>query len=256
MDKSNQSEQKPNKDNYAYPQPLHSNSMANPFNGYYYYPTNMQPPQTNREYVMRMREKEADKIVPKKIGLTWGSMILKPNLVFETQNPDEKVYVLVRAHWLTNLGWVIKNLFLIILPFTVSSILVAFNVQMDISFLSSKAATILALVYYSFIFTDIVSHFIDWYFDPFIVTDQRIMDYDYRPFSSYSVSEVNLQDIQEVKERSAGIIGDIFNYGNVLVYSASDRTEMVCLKVPSPTKVRDIITDLSNVAKTYRYDNL
>lgn len=241
---------------FAYPQPVYPGSMANPFNGYYYYPSNMQQPQNNRDYILKMREQEADKIVPESKGVSWSSMILKPNLMFETQNPNEKVYVLVRAHWLTNLGWFLRNLFMALLPFIVFSILEYFNIVIDISFISNQALTILGLLYYSFIFTSVVSNFIDWYFDPFIVTDVRIMDYDYKPYANYKVSEVNLQDIQEVKERSAGLIGDIFNYGNVYIYSASDRTEMICSNVPSPTKVRDIIIDLSTVAKTYKYDNL
>jgi hypothetical protein len=241
---------------FAYPQPVYQGSMSNPFNGYYYYPANMQPPQNNREQIMKMRAQEADRIVPEKSGMPWSSIILKPNLVFETQDPNEKVYVLVRAHWITNLGWFLRNLFLSILPFILFPILVALGINIDISFISNKALTIIGLLYYSFIFTSVVSNFIDWYFDPFIVTDQRIMDYDYKPYGNYSVSEVNLQDVQDVKERSAGLIGDIFNYGNVFVYSASDASEMICKNVPSPTKVRDIITDLSNVAKAYKYDSV
>lgn len=252
----NRGENNGSNNSFSYPQPVYPGSMANPFNGYYYYPSNMQQPQNNRDYILKMREQEANKIVPEKKGMPWSSIILKPNLVFETQNPNEKVFVLVRAHWLTNLGWFLRNLFLAILPFIVFALLEYFGIRIDLTFIGSKASTILGLLYYSFIFTSIVSNFIDWYFDPFIVTDIRIMDYDYKPYSNYKVSEVNLQDIQEVKERSAGLIGDIFNFGNVYIYSASDRTEMICSNVPSPTKVRDIIIDLSTVAKTYKYDNL
>lgn len=240
----------------GFPQAAFPGNMSNPFNGYYYYPTNMQPPQNNRDYVSKMREKEAERIIPKKSGLPWSSIILKPNLVFETQDPNEKVYVLVRAHWITNLGWFLRNLILSLLPFIVLTLLENFGIKIDISFISNKALTIIGLLYYSFIFTSIVSNFIDWYFDPFIVTDQRIMDYDYKPYGNYSVSEISLQDIQDVKERSSGLLGDIFDFGNVYVYSASDASEMLCKNVPSPTKVRDIITDLSNVAKTYKYDSV
>lgn len=248
--------QEASKKEAVFPQPVYPGSMSNPFNGYYYYPTNMQPPKSNRDYVSKMRLQEADKIVPKQSGLPWSSIILKPNIVFETQDANEKVYVLVRAHWITNLGWFLRNLFMALLPFIVLALLENFGIRFDISFISNKALTIVGLLYYSFIFTSIVSNFIDWYFDPFIVTDQRIMDYDYKPFGNYAVSEVSLQDIQDVKERSAGLLGDIFNYGNVYVYSASDASEMICKHVPSPTRVRDIITDLSNVAKTYKYDSV
>lgn len=241
---------------FAYPQPVYPGSMASPFNGYYYYPTNMQPPKNNREEMMKMREREADRIVPEKSGVSWSSIILKPNLVFETQDPNEKVYVLVRAHWITNLGWFLRNLILSFLPFILLPLLTSFGIYMDLSFISNKALTIVGLLYYSFILTSIISNFIDWYFDPFIVTDQRIMDYDYKPYGNYSVAEVNLQDIQDIKERSAGLVGDIFNYGNVYVYSAGEKSEMICKNVPRPTKVRDIITDLSNVAKTYKYDSV
>lgn len=241
---------------FAFPQPVYPGSMSNPFNGYYYYPQNMQQPKNNRAFITKMREQEADKIVPKSSGMPWSSIILKPNLVFETQDSDEKVYVLVRAHWLTNLGWVLRNFILSILPFIVMSVLEANGIVINVGELSIQTTTIIGLLYYSFIFTNVVSSFIDWYFDPFIVTDQRIMDYDYKPYSNYSVSEISLQDVQDVKERSAGLVGDIFNYGNVFVYSASDASEMICKNVPSPTKVRDIITDLSNVAKTYKYDSV
>lgn len=233
-----------------------NSQMNNPFNGYYYYPTNNEPTKEVKPDMDKLRSIEADKVVPKKSGMSWSSIIIKPNLVFQTQNPNERVYVLVRAHWITNIGWLSRNFFIGLLPFEVYFVLSLFNITIDLSFINIKLVVILALLYYSFIFTSLVSNFIDWYFDPFIVTDQRIIDFDYKPYSNYSVSEVALQDIQEVKERSSGFIGDIFNYGNVFVLSANDNTKMICGNVPSPTKVRDIITDLSKIAKTFKNENI
>src|SRR5689334_15750025 len=119
-----------------------------------YYPP--QPPQgrPTKDMVSNARHKEALKIVPKKSGNSWGSMMLRPNLTFANQDAGERVYVLIRAHWVTNLGWIVRNIIYFLLPWIIFGVVV--NFQIDVSFISLRAFILLILIYYSIIITNVI----------------------------------------------------------------------------------------------------
>ncbi len=208
-------------------------------------------PRARKDMISNIRHQEAMKIVPNKYGRSWSSVMLRPNITFANQDPGERVYILVRAHWLSNLGWVIRNIIYLLLPAIVFAVIVFLNIS--VSFISFRGYALILLIYYSIIISNIIKLFVDWYYDPLIVTNIRILEYLFTPYASYSVSELNLENIEDIKESSAGFLGEVFNFGNITVLSENSTSRIVFKNVPSPTKIRDIITDLANIAKTYRY---
>ncbi len=258
------------------PPPLQPQQQPN--NGQYYptYPNNpnyynvnygppaMYPPRSgmpvNTELIKKVRKQEIEKAVPPKAGSHWGHFQYRPSSVtFATQNPDEKVYVLVRRHWLTNVSWVVKNFFYSLIPIIVfllinfASSIRLFTFEFD--FIGLRAYIIIILAYYSLIFSNIMINFFDWYFDPYIVTNDRVVDYNFVPFRNYTVKEADLENIEDVKEKSGGFFANLFDYGDVTITTAAKDGEQVFKSVPKPTKVRDIISDLSKIAKTFQYGN-
>src|SRR5690606_17376971 len=100
------------------------------------------------------------------------------------------------------------------------------------------------IIYYSVVYTNILRHLVDWYFNLYIVTNERVVDYQFRTFASRHVSESDLDSVEDVKESSIGVIPSFFNYGDVSIYSAADKNVIVFHSVPRPTYVRDKIDDL------------
>lgn len=215
-------------------------------------PSTVQP--TNRRVLTPeqwhevQRMQEFKQVIPKREGRSWSGLLLRPKHVsFATQNHGEQIFILLRRHWSTNLGWIINEIFYSLIPVLLylGADLIGFNL---IESLSGKLFVVMLLIYYSFIFTNSIRHLYDWYYNVYIVTNERVIDYDFIPFASRAVAETVLTSVQDVKEKSIGFLPSLFNYGEVSIYSAADRNVITFEAVPNPTFVRDKIADLAKIA--------
>lgn len=190
-----------------------------------------------------------DQIVPKKTGGFLGSVQYRPTMSFAGQNRDEKVYVMARRHWLTNVGWMINNAIYTFIPFIIGLLLNVFDPKLPP--INGQVFAALVLGYYSLILTNIFKNFVDWYFDIYFVTNERVMDVIFKPFASYQVEEIPLSSIESVREKTPGLLAAIFNFGNITITTEANDRSMVFPFISRPTKVRDIISDLAFVARSY-----
>lgn len=194
-----------------------------------------------------------DQIVPKASGGFFGSVQYRPNMSFEGQNRNEKVYIMARRHWLTNVGWIINNVIYIMLPLLVGLLFNVFDPKLPP--VNGQVFSVLVLGYYSLVFTNIFKNFVDWYFDIYFVTNERVMDVIFKPFASYQIEEIPLNSIESVREKTPGILAAIFNFGNITITTEAHDRSMVFPYISKPTKVRDIISDLAFVARTFNNGN-
>lgn len=201
-------------------------------------------------------KKEMDKVVPRYFYGFLGSLVFRPlsTKVFN-QNKNEEIYILIRSHWIVNIGWVANAIFYSILPVILYLFIPFFVSLLQIDFRFSDIPMrfwfISILVYYSFIFTYVFMHFIDWYYDIFIVTNERIIDLEFSPLLGYKIVEANLINIQDIKEESREFWGLIFNFGNIKAKTSSDQGFLMLNRVPNVYRVRDVISNLVNIAKKF-----
>jgi hypothetical protein len=196
---------------------------------------------------------EARKVIEKHRPNCKGLKLIPDNIGFATQNPHEKVFVYIRRHAIENLRWVVLNIIYCIFPLLIYIGIQFLNINTDI--VSFNKILIILLVYYSLIITNVLKDFFDWYFDPYIITNERVIHFEFKPFSNYKVKEVMLQNIETITEKSSGIIANIFDYGTLSLSIEGPQDDFAFLKIPNPTKVRDILADLTQVAKKYYGDN-
>jgi hypothetical protein len=204
--------------------------------------------------VKAVATREFERVVPPHDKISLGTLEFRPrNISFATQNKGERIYVLVRRHWITNIGWIVRGLFYAIVPFVVLGVLNVFSVDLD--FLPTRALVLIIIFYMSLVLTTMIKDFLDWFYDPYIVTNERVLDYDFRPFSSYTIKETSLANIENVKESSGGVLGNIFNYGDVTILTASStlKGELNFIDVPSSSDVRNVISDLATIYKKFEY---
>lgn len=214
-----------------------------------FYPYQNQPTQDNSE----KRQSEFEKVVPSRMGRAWSSLQFRPRATFATQNQDEVIYVMSRRHWIVNFGWITRNILYSLIPPLVIWILALLAIPIPTGDSANKIYAIMILAFYSVILTNVVRDFFDWYFDPYIVTNERILDFTFNPFTNYSVSESPLENIESVKQNTKGFLGTFFNYGDITIETAATKQIMVFESAANPSRVRDIISDLAKVAKTYSY---
>lgn len=194
---------------------------------------------------------QIDKELPTHEGSSWRGLELRPkNVRFATQNKGEKIFILLRRHWITNFGWVFNNVLYLAIPWVILAVLRLFSIDLTKMF-ETKLLLLILFFYYSVVFTNMLRHFSSWFYNLYLVTNERIVDYDYKPFVSRGASEIALENIEDVSEKSIGFIPSMFDYGDVDIYSAAEKSAVIFAQVPRPTFVRDKITDLADIAKRY-----
>lgn len=222
-------------------------------NSYTYNPNqNYQNQANNAQYtpgqLRAMEIQEVSKRIPKHAGSPFGLEFRPRDIRFATQDKDERVFILVRRHWITNIDWAIANVLFGLIPFFVFPFLSFFDLGLEVS---AGLQFLFVIFFYSLVFTNVFREFIDWYYDIYIVTNDKILSYEFTPFTSYTVKEAMLTNIEQVQESSAGLIAGIFNYGNVSLSTASEDGNFRFNKIPNPTLLRDVIADLTEIAKKY-----
>lgn len=193
-------------------------------------------------------EEKLHKVFPRSRGNIFSSLMIRPhNLHFLTQDDDEDVIIVTRAHPATNLGWLIRVFIMVFVPLIFWNTIINFLVQIPV--LTYERTLLILAIYYMIVYGSAFTGFMKWYFNIYIVTNKRILDYDFMPFSQYKVSEANLTDIEDVTQRQIGFFPAIFNYGNLVIQTAAERMQFEFEKVPNPGWLRDKIVDLAEILK-------
>jgi hypothetical protein len=163
------------------------------------------------------------------------------NLSIINQDVDEVVHLLARRHWITNLIWIISVLLLIFVPFFIPLVFLQFRF---IEFSASTIVSALALYYLS-LFGYAFLKFCEWYFHVGLVSNKRIVDVDLANILSRNVAETETKSVEDVSFTQKGVIQSIFNYGNVFIQTEAVLANFEFDRVPHPSQVAEIISQLS-----------
>lgn len=178
-----------------------------------------------------------------KIGLLTCYAENPQKVRFETQEADELVLLFLRQHFIVNVPWLLAASILILAPafiFPVVASLFSVSVILPASYI-----VIGTLFWYLATFGFVIVKFLGWYFNIYIVTNERIVDIDFINLLVKRFSQAELSRIQNITYSSSGIIATFFNYGDVVVETAGDTPNIECTSVPRPDKVVELIRTVS-----------
>jgi len=173
----------------------------------------------------------------RRVGKFKAFNILPGRVRFETQEVREKVILLLRQHWMTQVGWVLTAFFLIFVP--IGLIWVP-----TIDFMPGNFQFMAVVIWYLLVIAFVFEKLITWYFHVFIVTDERIIDVDFYHLLYKEVSDTKIDNIEDVTYRQGGVIKAMFNYGNVSIQTAAEQREFTIENVPLPNRVAKILNEL------------
>lgn len=166
-----------------------------------------------------------------------AAYIVKPRVHFETQEREEKVVLLLRRHLITNLPWILMAILLAVIP-TFWSVFPLFAIVPD------RFQLMLAVIWYLGIVAYILEHFLSWYYNVLLITDERIVDVDFHSLLYKEVSDTKIENIQDVTFIMGGALRALFNYGTVYVQTAGERREFDFIDVPHPDRVAKALNEL------------
>ncbi len=158
-------------------------------------------------------------------------------LKFHGKEQGEEIVLVIRSHWIIYLPQILATLLVLALPWILvgifSSILHNFTI-------------FLALLITSFLIAAsiVVSSILKWYYNVSIITDQRVIDLDFPNIMAHSMSEAQLEKIEDVTHKQLGILGSFFDVGSVYIQTAGTAQNIEFTNVPRPRDIQDILIDM------------
>lgn len=161
---------------------------------------------------------------------------------FETQEAEEDVVLFLRQHIIVNVPWLALAAVLLSAPTILFPI--AFGLLRLPLAIPPGYLIVGTLFWYLMTFGFILANFISWFFNIYIVTNERIVDIDFLYLLYKQFSQAELNKIQDIHYTTGGILATIFNYGNVTIETAGEMPNLEFEKVPFPNRVVQTIRSL------------
>ena len=162
---------------------------------------------------------------------------------FETQDENEVVELFLRQHFIVNVPWLFTTLFLLFVPAVFAPLL--FQSLGVFSSIPFGYGIVGAAFWYTAVFGFVLAKFLGWFFNIYIVTNERVVDIDFYNLLYKKFSQAELDKIQDTSFESGGIVATFFNYGNVSVQTAGESPNLEFDKVPYPERVVETIRRLT-----------
>ena len=144
------------------------------------------------------------------------AFVLNPiNVYFIGQDPNEKILLLLRAHPITNLKWIIPAVLLFFVPFFISGFFKL--VKLNFEPFPTEYSMALIIINYLLILVIVFEGFIGWYFNVYMVTTKNIVDIDFHSLLYGNIDLTPIQNVEDANSSQGGILASIFNYGNIYV---------------------------------------
>jgi uncharacterized membrane protein YdbT with pleckstrin-like domain len=156
---------------------------------------------------------------------------------FETQDEQEEIILLLRRHPVTNIGWILLSILMIIAPVVLKYV----------PFLASfpqRFCTIIVIVWYLITLSFIFEKFISWFYNVYIITDERIIDVDFHSLVYREISQCKIDKIQDITYKGGGLFRSIFNFGDIFIQTAAETQLIEFEKVPDPAKIVRVLNHL------------
>lgn len=156
---------------------------------------------------------------------------------------DEKVMKIIHRHWFDIFKQFMAIVFLsLILLGSFVSFPYFFPALQDQNYYN--ALVFFESIFAIFIWVFIFFVWIDYYFDIWIITSEKIINVEQKGLFIRSLSELKLERIQDVTVEVKGIIPTFLNYGDVFVQTAGEKERFVFRHIPNPYSIKDMIMAL------------
>lgn len=171
----------------------------------------------------------------------FSSFLVKPKVLkFTEQDDNEEIFLAIRPHWITNISWIFISIIMLFVP-------LFFKYFSFLNFFPSQYQFGLVVFWYLLTFIYTFEKFLSWYFDLFLITNQRVIDIEFNNLLNKHFAEADLSMIQDVSSTVRGVLGTFFNYGHVLIQTASEINQITFENVPSPEKIIKLLKELRDL---------
>lgn len=163
----------------------------------------------------------------------------KPLMIyaFDSQLDGENVLLLLRRHPITQITKFLTVILMLIVPFF-------FNQISFYYLLEGNFQTAILLLWYLIIVGYSLESFLTWFYNVYIITDERIIDIDFLSLIYRNVSAAKIDKIEDITAVTSGVAQSIFDYGTIHIQTAAEKTEFEFEDVPHPTRVTQFLNEM------------
>ncbi len=174
----------------------------------------------------------------------FSNFLVNPKvLTFSEQDEDEVIYLAVRPHLISNLSWIGLSILMLIVP-------LFFSYLNFLDFLPASYHFSVIFFWYLITFIFSFEKFLSWYFDFYLITNKRIVDISFNNLLNKHFAQTDISMIQDVSSSIKGIMGTFFNFGDLLIQTASEINQINFEKAPNPQKIIKLIKELQELEKS------
>lgn len=164
---------------------------------------------------------------------------------FIHQKSSERIEYEIRKHPFTLLPAFFGFLALLVAPIGLYYLLVSVAPNVLVGQYSLPALILLVSFYYLSIGLFFYTYFVTFYLDLLIVTNDRLLHIQQQNLFARTISELDLNKIQDITSEVHGFFPSIFNYGTLEIQTASAMEKFIIEKIPHPETLRQVILDLA-----------
>jgi membrane protein YdbS with pleckstrin-like domain len=164
------------------------------------------------------------------------SYCLYPKVNFPSQESNEEVILVLRAHPITQIFWILNGFIFFI-------ILLILNFWLP-NFFSLSQIFFINVLFLGIIFSYWWFNFLNWFFNVGIITNKKIIDIDFYGVIYKEVTVAKLNKVEDITSKTGGYIQSLFNFGNVFIQTAGTEVNIEFMNVPQPSKIVALINDL------------
>jgi hypothetical protein len=174
-------------------------------------------------------------------------MITEPRiepLLFCTQNPDEKVLKILRRGFVLELPWLILFTLVIGLLAYIGAFIPSFIANKDLASVldfTRVSLTIMALAYG-------LNRFFNWFYSINIISNQRLLDFEFSELGIKSITECQIKNIQSVNIKNEGFLSFLFGLATLNILTSGDNPNIDFEYIYNSNEIQDIISDLTRAA--------
>jgi membrane protein YdbS with pleckstrin-like domain len=163
----------------------------------------------------------------------------------------EKIVYVLRRHWITFIPIVLFFLFLLLIPVIIYYFLNIAVMAWQENEIIYPLLVLFGGIYYLVTLAFFSFRFVEFYLDVGIVTNDRVLDVEQLGLFSRSISELDLFRIQDVSTEVHGVLATIFQFGDVVIKTASSNAHIIFRNVSNPNEIRENLIRLSHEDRKY-----
>jgi hypothetical protein len=156
---------------------------------------------------------------------------------FSDQNSDEQIILVLRKHPITQVKWILSALLFAVLP-------LVFSGASIFGFLPPNYQFAGLVIWYLLLTGFVLESFLTWFFNVYIVTDERIIDVDFLSLIYRNISTAKIDNIEDITATTGGAVRAMFDFGTVHIQTAAEKREFDFEDVPHPNTVSKLINEL------------